>query len=1631
MEHDYDLLKPKAGTKGRSCKIKRKSMRRLMAMLLSVVLTAGTCLPAMAAEQPEIQTEEAGVTASTDIEQAAEVQPEEGGNEVVTEGSSEGTSTEVTVNDEETDGQAADPVDDNSENAVVTGGSDSNVNAADSDEIASEAITSDTAEIAAEEEPKGAVETDGADSSGASESGNPQNIEVNSPWLNDYDFNVIPEEGTITLYRYNGSDSVITVPGSIMVGDTEYQVKAEKFTWQSGITSITFEGGYPFSGSDMYFFETMTDLEVLDLRNVYCSYDNEQWLDRCYKLKTIYLPDRNNWSTMLPGMFKDEEGNHYFCLPVQNPNSIRLDAVTCDEWLEDFSYEIDWNNAIKLTGYHGQKTDLVIPGHAEIDGEQYNEVRIANNIWSPDGVSSGIKSLKLENGVKLGYDTPFGNEIYSIFAGMESLESFDGSELGGFQFSYACDLFEGCINLRTVDLSGFDFSRCSGAPRLFEGCDDLDTIETPVNVTSSVELPAPFSDEDGNIYMELPMNLNESITLTKVDSSEWLKDYRYEVTDDSIILLYFTGQFETFYDEETGEYTVDRRVTVPGSAYIGEKTYKIVLSDSIWWNSYVKELYFEQGVFLPENCSDLFSYDSLEKIDLSGINVTDAADMRTMLTKCRNLKTIVVPKGVSLDSYLPGLFVDENGNNYTSLPKNVSESFTITKIEQDGWLSDYDFYIAGDKIVLTGYHGNESDLVVPGSAMIGSTKYAKVEITSEINWEESGTVRKLSFDKGVVVPEDCSGLFRGYGPVSIDMSNIDTSHVTNMSRMFNCYTLEELNLSGFDTSSATDMSGMFFDSQLTELDLSGFDTSKVTNMSEMFADCNNLTSLNLSSFDTSNVTDMSAMFEYCNNLASIDVKGFNTSNVTDMSWMFRNCRNLTALDVSGFNTFNVTDMSGMFRNCETLTSLDVSAFDTASVTEMDDMFFGCGSLTALDVSGFNTEKVTTIAYMFNSCKNVLELDLSGWKLTSLTNARRVLNGTIPVIKAPVNLAANVELLANYTGSDGLLYTSLPQYASTSILLTWASASGDPGGNASGNPSASGNPGESGDPSGTCEHVYGAWVITNPATCTEDGSRERVCTICGNKETDTISAVGHQWDEAFTTDKEATCTEDGSESHHCAVCGISDLTTAVVIPAKGHKMTRTAGKEATCTEAGNTEYWSCSRCEKLFSDASGTEETTLEATVIPAKGHTMTRTAGKEATCTEAGNTEYWTCSGCNKLFSDASGTEETTLEATVIPAKGHAMTKTAGNDATCTEDGNTEYWTCSRCNKLFSDASGTEETTLEATVIPAKGHVWAEEYAVDKNATCAEEGSKSIHCTVCDEIKEDSSQVIPKTQDHKYDEWVVTKEATCAEEGSESLRCTVCGEIKEGSSRSIPKTENHKYGNWTETKPATSTETGIRERVCEICGNIVEEEIPILKGEWIKNSKGWWYSWSDGTYPKSKFENISGKTYYFDASGYMVTGWQKIDGKWYYFSGSGAMLKDWQKIDDKWYYFNGSGVMQTGWQKISGKQYYFSGSGAMVTGWQKIDGKWYYFSGSGAMQKDWQKIGSTWYYFGESGVMATGWQKIGSRWYYFEGSGAMAANKWVGNYYLTGSGAMATNTWIGKYYVGADGKWIPGYKAAN
>ena len=101
---------------------------------------------------------------------------------------------------------------------------------------------------------------------------------------------------------------------------------------------------------------------------------------------------------------------------------------------------------------------------------------------------------------------------------------------------------------------------------------------------------------------------------------------------------------------------------------------------------------------------------------------------------------------------------------------------------------------------------------------------------------------------------------------------------------------------------------------------------------------------------------------------------------------------------------------------------------------------------------------------------------------------------------------------------------------------------------------------------------------------------------------------------------------------------------------------------------------------------------------------MVHTPKKDATCTAEGNKEYWTCGTCGKIFSDAEGKTEIELSATVIPATGHNLTKTEEKAPTCTAEGNTEYWTCETCGKHFSDEEGKTEIELSSTVIPAVGH---------------------------------------------------------------------------------------------------------------------------------------------------------------------------------------------------------------------------------------------------------------------------------------------------------------------------------------
>ena len=229
-------------------------------------------------------------------------------------------------------------------------------------------------------------------------------------------------------------------------------------------------------------------------------------------------------------------------------------------------------------------------------------------------------------------------------------------------------------------------------------------------------------------------------------------------------------------------------------------------------------------------------------------------------------------------------------------------------------------------------------------------------------------IKKVVVNPGVKAGKSCYRLFYTFSNCTeMNLSNLDTSNVTNMSSIFsNC-------------------------SSLTNLDVSRFDTSNVKSMQSMFDGCKGLTNLDVSRFDTSNVTDMYQMFYNCSGLTNLDVSKFDTSNVTTMTYMFNNCKNLTSLDVSKFDTSNVTTMTYMFNNCKNLTSLDVSRFDTGKVTNMYAMFANCSGLTSLDVSGFDTSKVMNMSSMFSDCSKLQEIELGkkfsfkGKNITSTTN----------------------------------------------------------------------------------------------------------------------------------------------------------------------------------------------------------------------------------------------------------------------------------------------------------------------------------------------------------------------------------------------------------------------------------------------------------------------------------------------------------------------------------------------------------------------------------------------------------------------------------------------------------------------
>ena len=201
---------------------------------------------------------------------------------------------------------------------------------------------------------------------------------------------------------------------------------------------------------------------------------------------------------------------------------------------------------------------------------------------------------------------------------------------------------------------------------------------------------------------------------------------------------------------------------------------------------------------------------------------------------------------------------------------------------------------------------------------------------------------------------------------------------------------------------------------------------------------------------------------------------------------------------------------------------------------------------------------------------------------------------------------------------------------------------------------------------------------------------------------------------------------------------------------------------------------------------------------PAHTCTLTKVPAKAATCTEDGNIEYYQCSDttCGKLYKDAAGTQEITKADTVIKA-GHTDLKLyPAKDPTCDSDGHVAYWFCTGCDNYYFDNNGAvgEKTTVEKVAIPATGHKWV------LVVGGYEEGAPNhtIRCSVCGQKKDEAHADRPGDVSNK---WESDKDNHWNVYG--------CGTIMNKAA--------HTWGEGVVTTPATCTEPGEKTFTCDVC----------------------------------------------------------------------------------------------------------------------------------------------------------------------------------------------------------------------
>ena len=209
---------------------------------------------------------------------------------------------------------------------------------------------------------------------------------------------------------------------------------------------------------------------------------------------------------------------------------------------------------------------------------------------------------------------------------------------------------------------------------------------------------------------------------------------------------------------------------------------------------------------------------------------------------------------------------------------------------------------------------------------------------------------------------------------------------------------------------------------------------------------------------------------------------------------------------------------------------------------------------------------------------------------------------------------------------------------------------------------------------------------------------------------TLADSDHKNFKIDSAPTEMTCLQTLTMQYSGAATGTNEFISAVIADKNGKvtyygrlkKCADSADASGEVTVTLKNKYKTGDKLY-LFSEQTNGDELTdyasaMQEIAVPAWHHDLDATEAKAASCTDPGNSAYWTCRNCGLFFSDERAEHQIDKDSWVIPATGHKEKWNHGNTHPATfEDGGWIEVRCEYCNTLLPKHDIAQLKTVELT----------------------------------------------------------------------------------------------------------------------------------------------------------------------------------------------------------------------------------------------------------------------------------------------------------------------------------------------